>query len=181
MNIIQPHRNGDSGFLVSPALCIDLDGTIRKSKTGRHIEKPEDIVLLPNVEATLWNYKNQGYYICGCTNQGGVAHGFKTPADNVAELEYMSSLFQRNPIDFITFAYHMDDGKIFPYNMRSLLRKPDYGMLVQCEVFAWQKGIVIDWEKSLFVGDRPEDKGCADAARIRFQWAKVFFKWDAER
>lgn len=176
MDCITKHRHGDETFVVKPALCIDLDGTIRCSTRGRYIEKPGDIALLPNVERILWKYRDAGFIICGVTNQGGVAHGHKTPADNEAELAHMCSLFTRNPIDFITYAYSMDDGRIFPYNFRSLLRKPAYGMLVQCELDAWAQGIVIDWNNSLFVGDRTEDEECAKAARIAFRWAEDFFQ-----
>lgn len=176
MKLIAKHRHGDTDFVVKPALCIDLDGTIRHSVRGSHIEQPEDIRLLPNVERILWQYRDAGYLICGITNQGGVAHGFKSPADNEAELAHMCSLFERNPIDLISYAYSMEDGRVFPYSYRSLLRKPAYGMLVQCELDAWARGIVIDWNKSLFVGDRPEDKGCAQAAAIGFQWAEDFFE-----
>lgn len=75
----------------------------------------------------------------------------------------------------VQFSLNHEKGKIEPYKHRSLLRKPDIGMLVLCEVEALKKGIIIDWPNSIFVGDRPEDEECAQRAAIQFIHADVFF------
>ncbi len=160
---------------VLPALCLDLDGTIRYSKSGKFISGPDDIALFEGVEEKIWQYRHNGYLIFGITNQGGVAYGLKTPADNMAEIDATIALFNKNPFHIIKESYHHPNGKVEPYNHRSLLRKPDIGMLVLCEVEAWDKGYIVDWDNSLFVGDRPEDQACAEKAGIAFQWADTFF------
>jgi D-glycero-D-manno-heptose 1,7-bisphosphate phosphatase len=162
-------------FILRPALCLDLDDTIRYSKSDKYISSPEDIALIKGVEEIIWNYKDEGFLICGITNQGGVAYGHKTPADNEAELKQTRSLFARDPFDMIMSCYSMPGGKVPPYNHRSLLRKPDIGMLVQCELQALQNGIIIDWTKSIMVGDRDTDEQCAKNARIQFYWTENFF------
>jgi len=158
-----------------PALCLDLDDTIRFSKSGNFIENPKDIVLFAEVEKIIWEYKKQGFLICGITNQGGVAFGYKTPEDNLAELQQTRALFDIDPFDMIKYAYAMKAGSLEPYHHRSLLRKPQIGMLVECEIEAKERGIIIDWDNSIFVGDRESDKECAENAEIKFHWAKDFF------
>ena len=160
---------------VMPALCLDLDGTIRYSVNGDFVNKPEDVALFDDVEEKLWEYRNSGWLIFGITNQGGVAFGFKTPQDNDAEIDATCNAFGKNPFHGIQSCLHHPGGNQHPYNHRSLYRKPQIGMLAACEVDAWENGIIVDWDKSLFVGDRPEDEECAKNAGIAFQWAHEFF------
>jgi D-glycero-D-manno-heptose 1,7-bisphosphate phosphatase len=158
-----------------PALCLDLDGTVRYSKSGEFINEIDDIALYDGVEEVLWRKRDDKYLILGVTNQGGVAYGHKTPTDVERELARTAELFNRNPFHVIEACYHHKKGQIEPYNTRSLLRKPDIGMLVLCEVECFKEGYMIDWAGSLFVGDRPEDQECARNAGIAFRWAWDFF------
>lgn len=161
---------------IVPALCLDLDGTIRYSKSGEFINRPEDVALFDGVEEKIWQYRNDGYLIFGITNQGGVAYGFKTPLDSNAEIDTMIGLFKLgNPFHIIEACFHHEKGTQEPFNHRSLLRKPDIGMLALCEVEARRSGYIVDWDNSLFVGDRLEDEQCANNAGISFQWASEFF------
>ena len=158
-----------------PALCLDLDGTVRYSRRGKFIEVPGDIVLFDGAEAKLWEYRNNDWLICGVTNQGGVAFNIKTPQQEEFEIDFMFALFDKNPFHLLQSCYHHEKGKHPAFGHRSLFRKPDIGMLAMLEFEAFNAGIVIDWDKSLFVGDRPEDKECAERAHIGFQWAWEFF------
>lgn len=157
-----------------PALCLDLDGTIRRSKSGGFINGPGDVELFPGIEAKIWEYRDRGYLIFGISNQGAVAHDIKTVFDVEAELDATIALFESSPFHLIKQAFSMADGKCFPYNKRSLWRKPDIGMLAACEAEVFDEGYVVDWDNSLFVGDRPEDQECAKRAGIPFQWAIEF-------
>lgn len=169
-----------------PALCLDLDGTVRRSKRGEKefINGPDDIELYPGVEEKIWEYRDKGYLILGLTNQGGVAMGYKTVEQVQRELDATFALFTRSergmgPFQLLETCFHMQDEKAsFPYNRRSLLRKPDIGMLVLMECEAFDAGFLIDWDNSLFVGDLPDDEGCAKNAGIPFQWAHEFFGRD---
>jgi D-glycero-D-manno-heptose 1,7-bisphosphate phosphatase len=165
-----------SGVELKPALFLDLDGTVRYSSSGEFINHVDDIELFEGVEETLWHWRiGQGFLILGISNQGGVAFGFKTPRDVEKELDRTVELFDKNPFHLIKACYHHGDGKVEPYNTRSLLRKPDIGMLALCENECFDFGYMIDWSKSLFVGDRPEDQECARNAKIPFRWAWDFF------
>lgn len=161
---------------VMPALCLDLDGTIRYSKSGKFINQPADITLFEGVEAKLWEYRNNNFLIFGISNQGGVAFGIKSPEQEMAEIDTTLALFEQNPFHIVKCCWHHEKGKVFPFNYRSLGRKPDIGMLMECEFEAFNAGKVVDWDASLFVGDRPEDEECAKRARINFVWAWEFFE-----
>ncbi|MBN1948174.1 MAG: HAD-IIIA family hydrolase [Candidatus Cloacimonetes bacterium] len=161
---------------IAPALCLDLDGTIRRSKSGEYINGPDDIELYPGTEEIIWQYREQGYLIFGVSNQGGVAFGFKDQPANLAEIERTLALFKRNPFHSIQFSLHHQEGSLSPFNYRSLLRKPETGMLAVLEVEAWNNGYVVNWKNSLLVGDRPEDQECAALAGIQFRWAYEFFQ-----
>jgi D-glycero-D-manno-heptose 1,7-bisphosphate phosphatase len=169
--LFEPARN----FKLVPALCLDLDGTVRYSAEGEFINKPEDVRLFDGVEEKIWEYRDKGYLIFGISNQGGVAFGYKTNESNDAEIRQMLNLFKRNPFHIIKCCYHDSRGKVEPYCHRSLLRKPEYGMLAICEIEVWQAGYIVDWDRSLMVGDRPEDMALAVAADIGYIPAEVFF------
>lgn len=167
----EPERN----FKLCPALCLDLDGTVRFSAEGEFINKAEDVRLFPDAEMKIWEYRDQGFLVFGISNQGGVAHGFKTAQGCNLEVEATFKQFKRNPFHIIKCCFHDERGKVEPYNHRSLLRKPDYGMLAICEVESFQAGYIVDWNNSLFVGDRSEDRDIANKAGIKFIPAEVFF------
>jgi D-glycero-D-manno-heptose 1,7-bisphosphate phosphatase len=162
-------------------LFLDLDGTIRYSKSGEFIESPEDVVVFPDVKAKLREYRDQGYLIFGISNQGGVAFGFKTideimkiEAETLRQLEGEGQNWHRL-FDNIEYCFSHPEGTIEPWNCKSLLRKPYVGMLVRIEEWCRQRGYYIDYDQSLFVGDREEDQECARRAGIAFQWADDFF------
>ncbi len=162
-------------YRVQPALCLDFDGTIRHSKEGTFINKVEDILLYPDVEPKLWEYRNLGFLILGITNQGGVAFGYKSMEQMQAELDATLALFTQNPFDAVQVSLSHPKGTVPPLNQRSLLRKPDIGMLAVSEVQMFHRGVMIDWDRSIFVGDRPEDEECAQRAGIHFIHSDVFF------
>ncbi len=162
-------------FILKPALCLDFDGTIRYSRSGDFIQKIEDIALFDGVEALLWEYREKGYLLLGITNQAGVAYGFRTLQQVQSEIEATLALFQRNPFHHVQMSILHPQGRLSPFNHPTLLRKPEIGMLAVCEAEMFKQGIIVDWENSLFVGDRPEDQECAQRASIQFAWADQFF------
>lgn len=167
-NLSESHR-------VVPALCLDFDGTIRRSKSGQTFIKDfNDIELMPGIEKLIWRYREMGYVILGISNQAGVSHGFKLPMEVENEMDKTLQLFKSNPFHLVKFCFHDGRGRIEPYNHRSLLRKPDIGMLALMEAESWERGFVIDWDNSLFVGDRQEDEQCAKNAGIEFRHIDSF-------
>jgi D-glycero-D-manno-heptose 1,7-bisphosphate phosphatase len=166
---------------LTPALLLDWDGTIRRSKSdSSFIKSPDDIELIPGMEERIMAFKAAGWLIIGISNQGGVAHGFKSPMDNDKEMMATFALYKKTPFDIVKMCYHMEDGNTEPYNHRSLLRKPDIGMLAIAEYESFQHGFIIDWDRSLFVGDRREDQACAYNAKIEFIMADKFVELPLE-
>lgn len=160
-----------------PILLLDWDGTIRRSKSDPDgfIKGPKDIELIAGVEDQIQLYRKKDFLIAGVSNQGGIAYGYKTPNDNNIELDATLALFKKNPFHIIKMCFHMENGSVFPYNVRSMLRKPQIGMLALIEVEAFEQAkIVIDWNNSLMVGDRTEDEQLAKNANIKFMWANDF-------
>lgn len=164
-------------FTFRPALFLDWDGTIRRSKSGKtFIQDQNDIELIEGAEEAILSYKKHGFLICGITNQGGVAYGFKTFAQIDAEIRATIALFKENPFHSVEACLHMEGGTVEPYRHRSLLRKPNYGMLVKVDEKMFAQGIIIDYSNSLFVGDREEDQQCAHNAKVGFMPADLWLK-----
>jgi D-glycero-D-manno-heptose 1,7-bisphosphate phosphatase len=160
---------------VRPALCLDLDGTIRYSKNGEFINGAGDVAVFPDVEKKLWEFRDEGFLVFGISNQGGVAFGHKTTIDVDEELSVTLLAFEKNPFHIVKCCFHHEHGSVEPFNHRSLLRKPDIGMLALCEAEVFEHGYVVDWDRSVFVGDRPEDEELAANARLEFVHANQFF------
>jgi D-glycero-D-manno-heptose 1,7-bisphosphate phosphatase len=162
-------------------LCLDLDGTVRRSKSGKtFIEGPDDVEIIPGMKELIWNYRDQDYMVYGITNQGGVAMGFKTYNEMAEEIYKTENLLRKEPFEhcfhsIMACCMHAD-GQVPEYSYRSLCRKPYIGMLVQIEDRILEVGDLPDWDNSLFVGDRPEDEQCAKSAGIPFMWAHDFLK-----
>lgn len=178
-------------YRVMPALCLDLDGTVRGSKGGAPFgpTSPEDVELLPNVAETVWRYRDEGWYILGVTNQGVIACGTRTreQVEEVIRATRHSFGGRGDPFHDVRYSPSLpaeSGGKVAPHARVSLLRKPNYGLLVLAEGHALHtrspgcEGIILDWPHSLFVGDRPEDMACARAAGVAFRWAWAFFGWE---
>jgi HAD superfamily hydrolase (TIGR01662 family) len=162
-------------YKLKPVLCLDMDGTIRRSKSGAtFIKDADDIVLIPGVEEKIWKYSDDGYIVTLISNQGGVAHAYKSEHEAAEEVLATMRLFKRNPFHVVQVCYFMEDGKVEPWCHRSLTRKPGYGMLVLVEAECFKRYIIVDWDKSLFVGDRPEDAACAANAGINFMHIDLF-------
>lgn len=157
-------------FRTAPALCLDMDGTVRRSKSDHEgfIKGPDDIELIPGVEYIIMSYKYIGYVIYGVSNQGGVAFGYKTPEDVIDENDMTRALFEHDPIEKVVVCYCHPDGTVEPYNNESMYRKPNTGMLAIVESEAIKKGVIVDWSDSLIVGDRPEDEQLAANAGVEF-------------
>lgn len=163
--------------VVMPALCVDLDGTVRGSKSGSlwGCVSADDVELLPNAETVLTRLVKAGYFVIGVTNQGPVGKGFRNEVESEAIQDATRAAFKVDPFHLMLASYAYEGGNTPGWNVRSLHRKPNYGMLAAAEITAREMGVVIDWNRSQFVGDMDSDQECAAAAGVRFFWAKDFF------
>jgi D-glycero-D-manno-heptose 1,7-bisphosphate phosphatase len=74
-------------------LLVDGDGTIRKPITrNQFIQNPRDQKIIAGATDAIAQFHNQGYTIIGISNQGGVAMGYKSLEDTIAEQLYTLEL-----------------------------------------------------------------------------------------
>lgn len=157
-------------------LFLDLDGTVRRTKSGAtFINDPYDQELIPGVEDLI--ARHQGWVIVGVTNQGGVAAGFKPLGDCIAEQSRTLELLPS--IERIYFCPHSqecwlvtreDVDKLVDPKPRNY-RKPETGMIDIALLYLRKPPT-----EMLMVGDRSEDEQCAKNAGIPFMWAEDWRK-----
>lgn len=153
-----------------PVLYLDIDGTVRKSvdDLGRFVNTADDVDVYDGVADILKAYRNDGWRIVGISNQGGIALGFATPK-NVTEAMLETNRQCGGLFDKMAWCQHHPDAKDPEYSV-CWCRKPRAGLVWES---AWHlarqyRGEIYPPHLSVFVGDRPEDAGCAEAANIRF-------------
>lgn len=166
----------NAGFKIRPVLFIDADWTIRKPLTDGEtfIKDESDIQLIPGIKDKLTSYSND-YNIVIISNQGGIAHGFKTEATVEKEFDVTVALLNEGletPImdrELVFYSPFEESGKIPPLNNKSTTRKPNTGLATAAEIYLLSKHYtMIDWKKSVMVGDREEDAKFAKNLGIKF-------------
>jgi D-glycero-D-manno-heptose 1,7-bisphosphate phosphatase len=176
-------------------LILDKDGTLVQPVSGeKFVQHPHDQKFIPGVSEAIARYVADGWKVAIASNQAGVAAGYKTLKDAIAEMEYCLALTLGKikhgflcpdmegkqcyrVISDEDYTWHCDrkalHNRIIPvlYNLDSY-RKPGYGMLQEAAsnfgMMNW-KGFR-DPSSILFVGDRPEDEQAALNAGVRFMW-----------
>lgn len=168
-------------MITKPALFLDFDGTVRFSKSGgKFIKDVADIAIFEDVIPKLIEYKEKGFMIMGITNQGGAAFGYRT-ADQISD-EIQVTLAavvdaEGDPLfDAVETCLLHPGGTVPEFTADTIMRKPRPGMLVELEHDAAQFfDTKLDWKNSLMVGDRDEDRECAERGGVAFEWADIFF------
>jgi D-glycero-D-manno-heptose 1,7-bisphosphate phosphatase len=154
-----------------PLLILDIDGTVRhgKGELGHFVNGPEDVVIFPEAMTLMRRWKDAGGRIVGVTNQGGIALGLVPEVDVKAAILRMIDLTE-GLIDLITFCGHHPDAPK-PGNRSCWCRKPKPGMVYFATIYlqhhnGYQERYPPDL--ALMVGDRPEDRECAQNAGVAF-------------
>ena len=170
-------------------LFLDCDGTIRQPRGGaKFINHPRDQRIIPGADSAIARYYQQGYCCIGITNQGGVASGYKSLEDAIAEQRYTLKLFRE--LEAIYFCPDYEGligwkvtrtGKFKVSNHHRVaelmaheqyrFRKPGAGMIMLASLEF--EGIL---EESMMVGDRDEDEAAAAKAGVAFLWADAWRK-----
>lgn len=155
-----------------PLLVLDLDGTVRhgRDELGRHVHRPEDVVVFDEAVEMMRRWRSGGGRIVGVTNQGGIALGHLTFLEcrrTIRETQRRTG----NLFDEIVFCPHHPDAKD-PVQARCWCRKPAPGLLVGAAMtLGCRHREKYPPYMALMVGDRPEDQECARVASVDFQWA----------
>ena len=144
------------------ALFVDLDGTVRTTKTGRpHPVKLWDQRIRSGVKEKLAEYKDKGYAIVAVTNQGGVAYGLLTEDDVIQINDYLSTKLLPDTFDLVMYCPYHPRGRVEKYKRDAECRKPKPGM-----AFEAREKLDLDLGESIMVGDMSTDKEFADNAGI---------------
>jgi D-glycero-D-manno-heptose 1,7-bisphosphate phosphatase len=157
-----------------PILYLDLDGTVRKGKDelGRFVNCADDVELFPLMAERLLSYKQRGWRIVGVSNQGGIVTGMCS-FDDVAGAVGRTQELAGGLFDLIYICQHHPDAHD-PEWRNCFCRKPKIGMLVMAamELGRRHRNELYPPHLALMVGDREEDRQCAENAGVAFQWAK---------
>lgn len=156
-----------------PVAFVDLDGTVRRSKSGREfITGTDDIEIIPGADGSLRLLRQAGFYLVAVTNQGGVAFGVKpwvrVEGENQATNDLLNEVFD------LVLACPFHEGGSNEYAKKTLLRKPAIGMLAVAEWLAFIEGTALDFDRAVMIGDREEDMLCAVATKVSYLPANIF-------
>lgn len=164
----------------TPVLFLDLDGTVRhgKSELGHFVNGPEDVEIFPGVVDKMRAWKSTGGRIVSISNQGGIALGFVS--DNAVNRAMMeTNRLCANLFDSMQWCPHHPEAKAdTPDEVKELrycwCRKPQIGMILGAVTQLAQNHPDEYYRPyaCTMVGDRDEDRICAENAGIRFIWAK---------
>lgn len=157
----------------TPVLYLDLDGTVRHGfdELGRFVNEPSDVVIFPEALRLMRKAKREGFRIVGVSNQGGIALGHVSMEDVAAAMMRTHELCERL-FDKIAWCRHHPSAKE-PEMRDCWCRKPRIGLIIEtCMHMAKDFNEYYPPAFGLFVGDREEDKQCAENAALPFMWAK---------
>ena len=145
-------------------LLLDVDGTLRTTKSGEiYPRHADDVVLLPNRRETLIRWIDNGYSLFFVSNQSGVASGKLTQSDADNAFQRTAELLQL-PIAEVVYCPH----PAFPAGC--FCRKPLPGL----GVYLIRK-FKLDVEQLLMVGDMDSDMEFARGIGAKYCDANAFF------
>lgn len=165
-------------------LFLDLDGTIRETKSGaKFISDPLDQQPIEGAVQKVREYSENGWVIIGITNQMGVFYGYKTLENMIKEQLQTLKLF---PAIWKIYACP-DEGKSMICIYSDYIPQPNwikYDETKQTLNFRKPETGMIDYfiethdpiTQALMVGDMESDELCAIKANIPFLWANDWLK-----
>lgn len=157
-----------------PVLYLDLDGTVRKGfdELGRFVNCADDVELFPRMAERMESYRQKGWRIVAVSNQGGIATGQLSFADAQAAMMRTHQLSGER-FDLMFMCRHHPKATD-PEYANCFCRKPKMGMLVMAQIELGERHPeeMYPPHLALMVGDREEDRKCADNAGVSFKWAK---------
>jgi histidinol-phosphate phosphatase family protein len=157
-------RRVDPGFQ-GKGLLLDVDGTLRKTKSGEIFPRTaDDVELLPGRREVLQRYVDDGYALFFVSNQSGVASGTLTAADADAAFARTVELLGL-PVAAVAYCPHT----AFPAGC--FCRKPLPGLgisLVHTHKLAR--------EHLIMVGDMDSDEAFARSLGVKYVAAEEFFR-----
>ena len=127
------------------AAFLDRDGTIIED--AHYASRPDQVKLISGAAEGLKMLTRKGYLLFVVSNQSGVGRGLIQESEFLAVHARFCEVLQEQGIEIAEFAYclhHPDDP--------CLCRKPKTGLVPRK-----YKGAVIDFTRSVVIGDRGSD------------------------
>jgi histidinol-phosphate phosphatase family protein len=156
-------RRVDPGF-TGKGLLLDVDGTLRKTKSGEIFPRdPDDVEILPGRREILRRWVDDGYALFFVSNQSGIASGTVTREAAEAAFARTAELLGL-PVAEVVYCPH----PAFPVGC--FCRKPLPGLgvsLIQRHKLAR--------EHLIMVGDMDSDQDFARALAAKYVAAEEFF------
>lgn len=173
--MIEVIENGHEHERRVPVLYLDIDGTVREGKDdplGRFVNRPDDVRVFPEAVERMTSWKARGGRIVGVSNQGGIALGIVS-MEQVAAGMLKTHQDAGHLFDRLTWCRHHPDASD-PEMARCWCRKPRAGLAIEAalSLAAQHHGEIYPPHLALFVGDRTEDRQCAQALNVDFRDAK---------
>lgn len=138
---------------------LDRDGTL--NKFNDFVVKPEQLIILDGVAATLVELRNRGYLLVVITNQPGIARGICSFRDIYEINNKLETVIAESGayLDAIKFCPHHPksgfEGEVKELKIVCNCRKPNTGLVDEAV-----DEFNIDISKSYFVGDTSNDTKC---------------------
>ncbi len=146
------------------ALLLDVDGTLRQTRSGEiYPTDADDVELLPGRRERLQAWLDQGWQLYFISNQSGVASG-KLSAETAQGCFDRTIELLDLPVTDVAFCPH----PAFPANC--FCRKPMPGMAID---LARRHGL--DMHRWVMVGDMPSDQAFAEGIGATYHDAHAFF------
>ena len=159
-------RTGLTRARLKPAVFLDRDGTINKSRG--YISQPEQIELYEDVPSAIKQFNELGFWVIVITNQPIVARGDASIEDLEsvhARIDNILSADNAYIDEYYLCPHHPHKGyigEITALKIECGCRKPRTGLLEQaCKEFP------IDLSKSFFIGDSEVDMIAAKSFNIK--------------
>ena len=148
---------------VHRALLLDVDGTLRKTRSGALFPSdPDDVVLLPGRKEVLDRHLADGWKLLGISNQSAIGKGRVTD-DAVRRCFDRTEELLGRELDILYSPHPATSAGVWS-------RKPMPGMVVEHIVRH-----DLDRDQCLVVGDLDSDRELAELCGIEFRWAEEFF------
>lgn len=139
-----------------PAAFLDRDGVVCEYVDSLH--RLEDFKLRTDVGKAIRHLNEAGYWVFIITNQPMIANGLLTHESLKTIHERMEDDLRKKGahLDAIQYCPHSPHGKVAPWNVECLCRKPKPGMIEK--ILA---DFPVDLERSFLAGDTWRDIECA--------------------
>ncbi len=149
---------------IRKGLLLDVDGTLRTTRSGEiYPRNADDVILLPNRRETLLRWIDNGYSLYFLSNQSGISSGKLTQLDAEGAFQRTAELLGL-PVVEITYCPH----PAFPVGC--FCRKPLPGL----GVYLIRK-YKLDMKHLVMVGDMDSDAGFARGIGAKYYDANHFF------